>query len=76
MTNKWLRKLGMGISILMTFSQLSGIVVMAAPGDDFGDALLDRFEAEQEDNNNEENDDISLSKEDIDLVNVDTSYTA
>ena len=47
MANKWMRKLGMGMSVIMTVSQLSGMVSFAAPGeDDFDDFLETRFQEE------------------------------
>ncbi|MBR6157872.1 MAG: hypothetical protein IKQ27_13000, partial [Lachnospiraceae bacterium] len=47
MANKWMRKLGMGMSVIMTVSQLSGMVSFAALGeDDFDDFLETRFQEE------------------------------
>ena len=49
MASKWMRKLGIGMSAIMTVSQLSRMVAMAAPEDDFGDRLEEQFETEAED---------------------------
>ena len=53
MASKWMKKLGIGMSAIMTVSQLSGMVAMAAPEDDnntddveFVDVLEDKFEEE------------------------------
>ena len=47
MSNKWMRKLGMGMSVIVTVSQLSGMVSFAASGDeDFDDLLEDKFQEE------------------------------
>ena len=54
MANKWMRKLGMGMSVIMTVSQLSGMMVFAAPensSDDeigFMDVLDEKFEEESD----------------------------
>ncbi len=49
MANKVLRKLGMGMSVMMMASQLNGMSVLAAPEENLGDAQEESFETEQED---------------------------
>ena len=81
MANKWMRKLGMGMSVIMTVSQMSGMVSFAAPEDEgwdemvdtedayadekFGDILEKKFQSEKEEF--AENDrDIELQQEWVD----------
>ncbi|MBP3297770.1 MAG: PPC domain-containing protein, partial [Lachnospiraceae bacterium] len=57
MTSRWMRKLGLGMSLIVTASQLIGMTVIAAPevepeyedGEDFGDTLEKEFEDERND---------------------------
>ena len=48
MENKWLRRLGLGMAMIMTVSQASTYLVYAASERDFEDALEDKFEEESE----------------------------
>ena len=71
MASKWMRKLGIGMSAIMTVSQLSGMVAMAAPEDDFGDRLEEQFEAEAEDiDDDAEAALLDVEEEDIDNVEI------
>ena len=75
MVNKWMRKLGIGMSAIMTVSQLSGMVAMAAPEDGFGDRLEEQFDAEAEDiEDDAESEDTSsvVEEEDIEIVQLST----
>ena len=56
MSNKWLMKLGLGIAVLITASQANADPVFAAPEQNFGDTLEDKFEEEAETEPAEEND--------------------
>ncbi|MBR6156569.1 MAG: BspA family leucine-rich repeat surface protein [Lachnospiraceae bacterium] len=70
MANKWIRKLGMGMSVIMTVSQLGTGMVLAAPGDeDFGDLLEEKFEGECQNEDESQNDDEAeeLSSENLDV---------
>ena len=55
MTNKWMRKLVLAMSVIMTVSHLNPGMVLAAPEDeDFGDRLQQKFEEEEENEGEEE----------------------
>ena len=56
MSNKWLMKLGLGIAVLITASQANADPVFAAPEQNFGDTLEDKFEEEAETEPVKEND--------------------
>lgn len=75
MANKLLRKIGMGMTILMTASQLSSVMVYAAPEDDnFGDRLEEQYEAEAiETEEKAETEGTSLDVEEEDIDNVELS---
>ena len=66
MANKWMKKLGLGMSVIMTVSQLSTSMALAAPeDDDFGDLLQEKFENEAEEEEKELSFETDLVEEDI-----------
>ena len=48
MANIWIRKLGMGMSIVMTVSQLCGMFAFASENTDFGDRFEEKTVIEED----------------------------
>ncbi len=87
MANKWMKKLGLGVAMIMTVSQMSGVMVFAAPEEytsedetDFVDSLIEKYENESNDGFSEIDNysDEEFYEEDeladIDSINEDVLY--